>query len=90
MSSNLFNFGKIDTLTKTPLSIVGIKDRIWKKLQGWKDKSAGKVLIMAITQSIPTFGMSCFKRPIYFCMDIKKIVINFWWGASNEKKGIPW
>ena len=41
-----------------------LKDRIWKKLQGWKGKMlsrAGKeILIKAFAQSIPTYTMSVF------------------------------
>ena len=42
-----------------------IKERVWEKLQGWKEKiltQAGKeVLLKAIVQAISTFAMSYFK-----------------------------
>ena len=42
-----------------------LKDRVWKKLQGWKGKilsRAGKeILIKAVAQSIPTYIMSVFQ-----------------------------
>ena len=42
-----------------------IKERVWEKLQGWKEKiltEAGKeVLLKAIVQAISTFAMSYFK-----------------------------
>lgn len=46
-------------------SFVYIKERIWKKLQGWKEKlfsQAGReMLIKSVIQVIPTYSMSCFK-----------------------------
>lgn len=76
------------------ISFTGIKDRIWKKLQGWKEKllsKAGKeVLIKAVAQSIPTYAMSCFRLPSSFCDDVERIVRNFWWGTTTSERGIPW
>lgn len=40
-----------------------LKDRIWKRIQGWKEKllsRAGKdTLIKAVAQAIPSYAMSC-------------------------------
>ncbi|XP_071683256.1 uncharacterized protein [Lolium perenne] len=41
-----------------------LKDRMWKKVQGWLEQllaAAGKgVLIQAVAMAIPVFSMSCF------------------------------
>lgn len=76
------------------LSFSCIKDRVWKKLQGWKEKllsKAGKeILIKAVAQSIPTYSMSCFKLLNTFCEDIERIIRQFWWGTSSSDRGISW
>ena len=44
-----------------------LKDRVWKKLLGWKGKLLSKarkeVLIKAVAQSIPTYMMGVFQLP---------------------------
>lgn len=75
------------------ISLSGIRDRIWKKLQGWKEKllsRAGKeVLIKSIINSIPSYAMSCFKLPSAFFSEVRSITRSFWWD-SHQMKGIPW
>ena len=71
-----------------------IKDRVWKKLQGWKEKlmsKAGKeVLIKAVVQSIPTYTMGCFKLPSALIHEIEMLTARFWWGQDDKKKKIHW
>ena len=61
-----------------------IKEKVGKKLAGWKEKmlsKAGKeVLIKAVAQAIPTYTMSCFKIPDSLCDDLTSMIKNFWWG----------
>ena len=71
-----------------------IKDRVWGKLQGWKEKllsQAGKeVLLKAVVQAIPTFAMSCFRLPIGLCQDIEMLIRKFWWGQRGDRRKIHW
>jgi len=71
-----------------------IKDRVWGKLQGWKEKllsQAGKeVLLKAVVQAISTFAMGCFKLPIGLCRDIEMLIRKFWWGQWGERQKIHW
>ncbi|KAK9266575.1 hypothetical protein L1049_021625 [Liquidambar formosana] len=71
-----------------------IKDRIRKRIQGWKEKMLSKagreVLIKAVAQSIPTFVMGCFKLPISLCAEINGLIGKFWWGQQGEERRIHW
>uniref|UniRef100_A0A2N9H205 Reverse transcriptase zinc-binding domain-containing protein n=1 Tax=Fagus sylvatica TaxID=28930 RepID=A0A2N9H205_FAGSY len=71
-----------------------IKDWIWRKLQGWKEKllsQAGReVLIKAVIQAIPTYAMSCFKFPAGLCAEISSMTTRFWWGQRDGKRKIHW
>ena len=62
-------------------SLIYIKERIWSKLQGWKEKLLSQVgrevLLKAIVQAIPAFAMSCFKLPTSLCHGIEVMIKNF-------------
>ncbi|KAK2665076.1 hypothetical protein Ddye_003650 [Dipteronia dyeriana] len=92
---SLFNIGVVschDKYLGLPSSITrnkrqvfeDIKDRVWQKLQGWKNKlfSVGgrEVLIKAIAQAIPTYAMGCFRLPASLMCELNKLFANFWWG----------
>ena len=61
-----------------------LKERVWRKLQGWEGKllsQAGReVLIKAAIQAIPMYSMGCFKLPLGLCNEIEVMVRKFWWG----------
>ena len=65
-----------------------IRDRVIRKLQGWKEKTisqGGKeVLIKSIVQAIPTYAMSCFILPDSIVKEIEAACARFWWGSTPE------
>ena len=71
-----------------------IKERVWAKLQGWKEQllsQAGReVLLKAVVQAIATFAMSCFKLPVTLCNDIEQPIRKFWWGHRGNQRKIHW
>ena len=71
-----------------------LKDRVWKKLQGWKGKllsKAGKeVLIKAIAQSVPTYTMGVFQLPVKLCNELNAMCARFWWGQVGNERKIHW
>ena len=75
-------------------SLMYIKERVWSKLQGWKEQllsQAGReVLLKAVVQAIPTYAMSCFKLPITLCNDIEQLIRKFWWGHRGNQRKIHW
>ena len=71
-----------------------IKERVWGKIQGWKEKmlsqASKEVLLKAIVQVIPTFAMSCFRLPVGLCRDIEMMIRKFWWGQRGDRRKIHW
>ena len=71
-----------------------IKERVWSKLQGWKEKllsQAGReILLKAVVQAIPTFAMSCFKLPVGLCDEIEALIRKFYWGQKGEQRKVHW
>ena len=69
-----------------------LKDRVWKKLQGWKGKMlsrAGKeVLIKAVAQSIPTYTMGVFLILAKLCHELNALCTRFWWGQTGDERKI--
>ena len=71
-----------------------IKERIWKKMQGWKERllsQAGKeVMIKAVIQSIPTYSMNVFRLPLGLIKDIEAMIRKFWWGHQDNARKMQW
>lgn len=71
-----------------------VKDRIWKNLQGWKEKllsRAGKeVLIKTVIQAIPSYLMGVYKLPTCIINDIHSMTAKFWWGSNDAQRKVHW
>ena len=69
-----------------------IKERIWKKLKGWKEKlllqASREILKKAVIQVIPTYTMSCFKLPKGLIKEIESLIRKFWWRYRGEQRKI--
>ena len=65
-----------------------IKERVWSKLKGWKEKlmsQAGReILIKSVAQAIPTYAMSCFRLPKRLIQEIEVLIRRFWWGQGGD------
>jgi hypothetical protein len=71
-----------------------LKERVWTKMQGWKERllsQAGReVLIKAVIQAIPTYTMNCFKLPKKLCLELERLIRNFWWGHTATSRKVHW
>ena len=71
-----------------------IKERIWRKLQGWEERLLSQVgrevLIKAVVQAIPTYTMYCFKFSLGLCHEIEVFIRKFWWGQRGDRRKIHW
>jgi hypothetical protein len=71
-----------------------LKDIIWKRIQGWKEKmlsKAGKdILIKACAQAIPTFAMSCFDLTKVLCDEIGMMICIYWWAQQDKENKMHW
>lgn len=69
-----------------------VVERVQAKLDGWKSKClspAGRlVLIKAAVTSIPEYIMQCNKLPVKVCEEVNKLVRDFLWGSTTDKKKI--
>ena len=75
-------------------SFAHLKQRIWKKQQGWEVKllsqARREILIKAVVQALPTNTMSCFKLPVTLCHEIKALIHKFFQGQHGDARKIYW
>jgi len=73
-------------------SFVYLKERVWKKHQGWKEKllsqAEREVLIKSVIQAIPTYMMNCFKLPRGLINELEVLIRKFWWGYSGDSRKV--
>jgi hypothetical protein len=71
-----------------------LKDRVWKKIQGWKEKllswAAKEILIKTVAQAITTFAMGCFDLTKTICDQIIMMICRYWWNQQEDKHKIHW
>ena len=71
-----------------------LKDRVWKKIQGWKGKLLSRVgkevLIKMVAQSIFTYTMGVFHLSVKLCNELNAMCARFWWGQVGDEKKIHW
>ena len=71
-----------------------LKERLSKRLRDYTEKNmsiaAKEILIKAVAQALPTYGMSVFKLPLGLCDDLTSIIRDFWWGVENGKRKTAW
>ncbi|XP_062145461.1 uncharacterized protein LOC133852722 [Alnus glutinosa] len=72
----------------------GINDRIWKRINGWKEKflshARKEILLKLVIQAIPTYTMSLFRLPRTLCREINSMMGRMWWGHKENLGKIPW
>jgi hypothetical protein len=58
-----------------------IKEKIWARIQGWKEKllsmAEKEILIKSIAQAIPTYAMSCFNLTKSFCDQVRAMICRY-------------
>ena len=71
-----------------------IKERVWSKLKGWKEKlmsqTGREVLIKSVAQAIPTYAMSCFRLPKRLIQELEVLIRKFWWGQGGNQNKMHW
>lgn len=67
-----------------------VRDRVVKRLQGWKGKllpqSGKETLIKSIAFAIPTYYMGCFAFPKKWFDSLNSTIANFWWGQQDDER----
>lgn len=49
-----------------------------------------EILLKVVALAISMFSISCFKLPTTFCVEIERIMRNFWWEQKDGEHKIHW
>lgn len=67
-----------------------VKNKVLSKVAGWKMRALSLVgrttLIKAVATAMPLYSMSTFLLPRGWCEEIDRVLKDFWWGFSAQKK----
>ncbi|KAK4406651.1 hypothetical protein Sango_0671600 [Sesamum angolense] len=70
-----------------------LKDRIWRLIQGWHEKTISQVgkafSIQQLFKPIPSYAMSCFQLPCSLLKELHSLAANFFWHGGDRKE-IHW
>ncbi|KAL0456254.1 UNVERIFIED_CONTAM: LINE-1 retrotransposable element O protein [Sesamum latifolium] len=70
-----------------------LKDRIWKRIHGWHEKTLsleGKAtLIQSVVQAIPAYAMSCFRLSKILLKEFQSLAADFFWNDGDHRR-IHW
>ncbi|KAL0335239.1 UNVERIFIED_CONTAM: hypothetical protein Sradi_4735800 [Sesamum radiatum] len=71
---------------------VSLKDRIWKRIHGWNEKTLSQaskaILIQSVVQAIPSYAMSCFRLPKTL-KEFQSLATDFFW-HDRDRRHIYW
>ena len=71
-----------------------LKNRVWKKLQGWKgsilSRTGKEILTKVVAQAIPTYTIGVFQLPVTLCDELNALWAKFWWGQVGNERKIHW
>ncbi|KAH9670971.1 reverse transcriptase domain-containing protein [Citrus sinensis] len=72
-----------------------IRDRVWKRLQGWSAKMlsrAGKeILLKTVALAMPNYAISVYLLPKDLCRELEGMMNSYWWRNNHSSgKGINW
>lgn len=75
-------------------SFIYLKERVQKKLQGWKEKllsqASREVFIKSVIQTIPAYTMSCFKLSKGLIEEIEVLTRKFWQDYDGDSQKVHW